>query len=307
MISTAIVFDADNILWDTDAVFRRAQLGLLQVFVKEGVIRHAEPELMNLRLMDKMLAKLYGKFEYDLTSLPIALYRQYHSRESLIEAAQWTIQHNNSTTDLIKRACEVFTKNLEDTPPLFEDAKELLHSLQAFRLAGYPIITIMFSEGEITRLSRTIEAHNLRRLRLFDEIVLRPKSIECFQNVRRLALRHLPVDTNNPNSLLVMIGDSLKRDVMFANLAGFVTVYKPSNFLGQETPCTREEEPNFQINSLLALPQVLDELGASLQQIGASAPSAGYIASGKSGNVYSKDSKGPQPCPPSSETHKHQI
>jgi len=261
---TAVVFDADNILWDTNAVFRRAQLGLLQVFVKAGLVNEAEAALPNLRLMDKVLAKRYGKFEYDLASLPTALHRPYCSQETLNEAAEWTIQRSHQPTELIKSSCEVFSRVLKEIPHLFEDAEEVLRALQALRLAGSPIITLMFSEGEPARINRIIEAYNLRNGELFDEIILATKSLESYENVRLRALRRLSCVADDPNALFVMIGDSLQRDVVLANRTGFVTIYKLSSFLGEEISSSKEEEPSFRIGSLLELPRVLRRLGVQL-------------------------------------------
>src|SRR5207253_5507680 len=79
-MEAVVVFDADNTLWDTDSVFRSAQLALLQRFADAGLIHDVETELQTLRRLDAELGEQYGRAEYDFRVLIAALAKLY-SRE----------------------------------------------------------------------------------------------------------------------------------------------------------------------------------------------------------------------------------
>ena len=263
--SAALVFDADNTLWDTNAVFRKAQLEILRVFAKRGLIKEPESELDNLRLIDKALANLAQDFEYRPIMLPVALDHYYSRNVSIDEAAAWALQQGSRYAQgFVRSSCDSFSKALEQIPPMFEDAEEVLIKLQDSRSSGSPIALVMFSEGKARRLERILEAHHLRNRKVFDEIVIQKKSLDSFCHVREMAHRHLSSVNEYPETLFVMIGDSLQRDIVLANRTGFVTVYKPTVFLGEENACSKDEEPRFRIDSLLELPGLLGRLGIRL-------------------------------------------
>ena len=58
----------------------------------------------------------------------------------------------------------------------------------------------------------------------------------------------------------VLIGDSLHRDIKLGNQAGFITIYKPSPFKGDEKPLGADEHPDYTIAMLSELPAVLGDL-----------------------------------------------
>lgn len=258
-----VVFDADNTLWDTDAVFRKAQLEMLRVLAHAGLIKEPESELATLRLLDNALATRFEKFEYDFIALSAALGHYYSRRVSIEEAAEGAFQGSAESIgkELTSRSAEAFTRTLEEIPPMFKDAEEVLDVLHDSQLRGSPMALLMFSDGKPDRLERILEAHDLRKKRIFDDVVIGTKSVESFSNLRKLALTHLPNASDSQSTLLMMIGDSLRRDIVPANRAGFVTVYKPASFLGDETVASTDEEPTFRVDSLLEVPSLLNSLG----------------------------------------------
>jgi putative hydrolase of the HAD superfamily len=265
LVSAVLVFDADNTLWDTNAVFRKAQLEILRVFAKSGLIKEPESELDNLRLIDKALANLAQDFEYRPIMLPVALDHYYSRNVSIDEAAAWALQQGSRYAQgFIRSSCESFNKALEQIPPMFKDAEEVLIKLQDSRSSGSPIALVMFSEGKARRLERILEAHHLRNRKVFDEIVIQKKCLDSFCHVREMAHRHSSRVNEYPETLFVMIGDSLQRDIVLANRTGFITVYKPAVFLGEENAYSKDEEPRFRIDSLLELPGLLGRLGIRL-------------------------------------------
>ncbi|HET6979291.1 MAG TPA: hypothetical protein VFI24_23370 [Pyrinomonadaceae bacterium] len=265
LVSAVLVFDADNTLWDTNAVFRKAQLEILRVFAKSGLIKEPESELDNLRLIDKALANLAQDFEYRPIMLPVALDHYYSQNVSVDEAATWALRQGSGyAQDFVRYSCESFNKALKQIPPMFKDAEEVLIRVQDSRSSGTPIALVMFSEGKARRLERILEAHQLRNRKVFDEIVIQKKSLDSFCLVRETACKHLSTVNEYKETLFVMVGDSIQRDIVFANRTGFVTVYKPADFLGEELGCSKDEEPRFRIDSLLELPGLLGRLGIHL-------------------------------------------
>jgi putative hydrolase of the HAD superfamily len=266
-VRTVIVFDADNTLWDTNAVFRDAQLELLRVFEKNGLISSAEEELTTLREIDRALISRSGDLEYDFKALASALARYYTGTVSTDEAADHGLGQDlqPGSQELINRSCRAFDKALKRIPPLDENVLEVLTALRKSRSAGSQIMILMFSDGKPDRLKRVLEAHHLDK-RIFDDVVISKKSVTSFENLKRGAVKHLSKAAGHTPTLFVMIGDSLQRDIAFANRAGFTTVYKPADFFGEETPSGPGEEPNFRISSLAELLDLLEELGVPIQQ-----------------------------------------
>ena len=93
----------------------------------------------------------------------------------------------------------------------------------------------MFSDGKPDRLKRILKAHHLDA-NIFDDIIIDKKSAASFGTLKENAIERLRHMAEPSRLLFVMVGDSLRRDIVFANQAGFITVYKPANFFGNETP-----------------------------------------------------------------------
>jgi putative hydrolase of the HAD superfamily len=94
---------------------------------------------------------------------------------------------------------------------------------------------------------------------VFDDIALREKPRRAFSDVREGiddALAGEPAAASEPD--VVVIGDSLKRDVRPANAVGCTTVYCPGDFKGHEPPDSPGEPPEHTVSSL---DEALDVLG----------------------------------------------
>ena len=93
-------------------------------------------------------------------------------------------------------------------------------------------------------------------------MIIRPvKSREIFEEAKRQGLQHFSKSFPSTEDQSISVGDSLKRDIKFGNQAGFLTIYKPANFMGTEEPADKDEEPFFKIRSLDELPPILQEIG----------------------------------------------
>src|SRR5690349_5120340 len=103
-MQAVLVFDADNTLWDTDSVFRAAQLAVLSTLAEAGIISDPYSQLGTLRTVDQELIRQLGRAEYDFSLLPTALIAFYTSGLATTEAARIAIaqQKDNSSTGSAK-------------------------------------------------------------------------------------------------------------------------------------------------------------------------------------------------------------
>lgn len=269
--SFVLIFDADNTLWDTNAVFHAAHVAMLGVFEEAELLANARAQVGQLRALDRALMRHYDRHEYDFKTLVAALAYHYLHGLSIDDAAAYAAMHGEADFDatlraLMQNAYDVHVAALTQVPPLFPGAMEILTHLHASRSRRPHISIVMFSEGHPERLERTIARHEMHQVTYFNEIVMEKKDVQSFKRVGELGRRYLP-DTAARNVTTVVIGDSLQRDIRYANEAGFTTVYIPSQFQGVEIPQSAVEQPDFQIASLLELPSVLASLGLDLSDL----------------------------------------
>src|ERR1051326_345121 len=255
-MSAVIVFDADNTLWDTNAVFKKAQSNLLRVFAEAGLLNNPQDELGTLRKIDATLIKRTGQFEYDFALLAIAIGHYYSGVTDVDASVSLTLKaHHSVSEDLIEASRAVFMRTLEEVPPLFCETENVLRILKNNRSSQQPIVLIMFTDGDRLRIQRILDSYEPVKA-AFDEVVIRKKTVQYFKQVRVLGLSKLK-SFRNSASRIFMIGDSLKRDIGPSKRAGFITIYRPADFLGAESPSNADESPDFRIDCLSELPDLL--------------------------------------------------
>jgi putative hydrolase of the HAD superfamily len=262
-MSAIIVFDADNTLWDTNAVFREAQIDLLSVFAEAGLLKNPKAALDTLRKIDRALVRLTGQFEYDFTFLARAVGHYYSGIINVEQAADFALKQIESVSaSVIEKSSAAFAQTLEEIPPLFGDTEEVLRCLTGTRSLQGSSVLILFTDGERLRIERILETYKLAES-TFDEVVIGRKTAESFNEVRLLGLDKLK-SVGRSEAKLLMIGDSLKHDIAPSKQAGFTTIYKPADFLGAEAPTNSDELPDFRIDSLGELADVLERMGLLL-------------------------------------------
>jgi putative hydrolase of the HAD superfamily len=267
-ITAVIIFDADNTLWDTNAVFVAAQTALLRTLQREGLLDDPAHQLPALRRLDNALVTRLGSAEYDFRTLTMAMALKFRHGVAEDEAIERVIageERNGSVRAIAERAHAALIAGLEKLPVLLPYAAETLAVIRRARGPDCRLVTLVFSEGHEPRLRRAIEAHTTALDGLVDDYVIAPKSAQSFAATRDRGLRLLG-EVRDPKSILsVMVGDSLKRDIKFANQAGFVTVYVPAAYKGHETPSEPDEQPYATIADLRQLPAVLRDLGIPVE------------------------------------------
>jgi len=260
-MNRVIVFDADNTIWDTNEVFLSAQLDLLRVYEKVGLIRSAESELETLRRIDSSLISRLERFEYDFVTLALALAEYFSEGLTVDRAVDRALRANLSseTPPLVLQAHDAFISGLRRMPRLDENMPDVLHTIRQAGSKASQIVLFLFSDGDSERLRRILQFHRLDR-NVFDEIVITKKSVDSFITLKRTAVNYLSQTSGNSTPSFVMVGDSLKRDIIFAKQAGFITVYKPAGFFGEESSADLKQEPDFRITSLAELPGLVSDL-----------------------------------------------
>lgn len=269
--SFVLIFDADNTLWDTNAVFHAAHVAMLGVFEEAQLLSNARDQVVHLRAIDRALMKHYDRHEYDFKTLVAAVAHHFARGLSIDDAATYAALHGEADFDvnmrvLMQNAYDLHIGTLAELPPLFPGVMEILSHFETTRARPPHVAIVMFSEGHPERLKQTIAGHALGQVSYFNEIVMEKKDVQSFKRVGALGCRCLP-DAARRDVTTVVIGDSMQRDIRYANEAGFTTVYIPSPFQGVEIPQCDIEQPDFQIESLLELPSVMAALGLDLSAL----------------------------------------
>jgi FMN phosphatase YigB (HAD superfamily) len=256
-VNAVVVFDADNTLWDTAGIFRFARRELLKALGRSGLPCDSEADEIALRRLDFKLAEATGTFEYDFRRLAKSAACLFSRRSTLGEASAvaWETSADVSLpqSEAIEQAYAAFQAALEIPAPLYKDAEYVLPLL---RDSGN-LVTVLFSEGNPARVGRTLEAHRIELLHFFDEIVIRPKTREAWEYVKQTGRNRLDPAACGQPTVFILVGDSIERDIKLGNQAGFVTVFRPQDFLGQERSCEPYGQPHYTISTLRELPEIL--------------------------------------------------
>lgn len=264
-MNAVIAFDADNTIWDTDSVFRNAQLSMLHVFAAGGFVASETSELTTLREIDKQIGKALGHFEYDFRLLATALYDHYVQRNTVADSIRRTLSRDPQEAhknQLIDSAYRGFLHSLSKIPTLYGDTIPVLSYVKQLNSKGLPTVTLLVSEGDSDRIERILRRYRIRQRHLFDVIFIGTKSKATFRRVKEIGAeclsKHEPL-SNERNNSFIMVGDNLERDIYFANQVGFTTIYKQSSYLGHEKRQggSKFKRPDYVINELKELPEIL--------------------------------------------------
>lgn len=216
---TVALIDADNTLWDTDAVFSSAQLTLLSL-VEAGLNRlsNAGDRLRFIRNYDQALAL---KHHLHLRYPPQMLVRALEAGLDGIppdRAADNAIGGKRSgeaylSEEAVQSIVAAFVDALSKVPPLLPNVRE---GLTAAQQAGFSLYVM--TEGKIERQKKLLDVHALQNA--FEGVWELTKSKEQFD---RLLARF-------PGRRVIVVGDQADRDIIPAKLAGCTTVFVPSKF-----------------------------------------------------------------------------
>jgi putative hydrolase of the HAD superfamily len=244
-VKPLILCDADNTLWDTDAVYASAQLRLLaQVEGAAGgrAEGNATSRLAFVRGVDQALAARHpDHLAYPPRLLAIALRLRVLGVSAPI-AAESAIDGALAMPRELDGPVSEFVVALRAQPVLREGVAEGLPMLSSARWP--PVVVTESREGRCRELLRgfSLEAH-------VADVVELVKNTESYRGLSR-EFGSLPGER-------IMVGDQLDRDIRFAKQAGFTTVYFRGNFSPEWSRTADLANVDFEISSFVEVARIV--------------------------------------------------
>jgi len=243
LLKKIILLDGDNTLWDTNEIFTKAQLKLLEGLENRNLDIDPEIEFKTLRNFDDVLIKKFKTPEYDFRVLALALYLFYNhwNKDDAIDEAIRVLKNDKKIRGkrIADKCYEAFKKEMKEHPPLFEGAKDALSILKKWNGA-----LILLSEGNAGRIERIVNHHKIGKY--FDLIFSGEKSLKKFNEAvkeGRKILRRKDPKTSKFD--VIVIGDLLDKDILFGNRIGAITIHKPGGYKPHQKPTNKMEVPKY--------------------------------------------------------------
>lgn len=213
-----LIVDADNTLWDTNEVFARAQLRLLEVTEQAtGKMCPATDRLDFVRSYDQAIAvKHHLHLKYPAQLLVAAIGAGLCGTDPAI-AAELVIRGRPLPHKLsgpqVRDVLAAYTQALTDIPALLPTVREALELARSRNMAVF-----VMTEGKLERQRQSLTEHGLAQL--VASTWEMPKTSAQFERLRQRFAQ----------SEVVVIGDQLDRDIVPAHRAGCKTVLVPGRF-----------------------------------------------------------------------------
>lgn len=239
-----VVTDADNTLWDTDAVYAEGQLGLLKRIESDiGITTDSEDRLAFVREVDQELVRLHNyNLKYPPIFLDLALSFSLKGL-SPFEAANKAMEYDVGEISGARARKHVnwFIDHIINEKPklrpgVLEGLKQL-HKMNA--------TIIILTEGYEKRCNSLIKSFGLKDF--FSDVIVNRKEIAIYKKILK----------ENRNKKSFMIGDQLDRDVFPAMEAGFIAIYFPGGFQPKWIPNENSNRPDYQISSFEEVPSIV--------------------------------------------------
>lgn len=207
--------DADNTLWDTDGVFRAAQLGLLDDV--EAIVNakcNVADRLAYVRKIDQGIANKHHRglrYPVELLVNAIGHILRNGSNDAAVAFGLTgrPILPPDESTNVVTRFHSALGLNPDLRPGVRQGLATLLDR-------GLPVTVV--TEGHKDRIAHLLDHHALKAY--VTDVVEATKTKELFLRLTRLY----------PTSQCWMIGDQVDRDIEIARLAGMNPVYFPGGF-----------------------------------------------------------------------------
>ncbi len=245
--TAAVVFvDADNTLWDTDGVFARAQLALLEsVESAVGSTAPATDRLAYVRELDQALAERHhAGLRYPPRFLVKALALALTGTPSEVAARlAWSggQEGRRLPEDVAVHLEGEILARLRIPPPLRPGVQ---HGLAGLHAIG--CLVLVLTEGNRQKAINTAEGHGL--VASFHRVIEGKKERRLFERILRLM--------GNPSEAF-MVGDQLERDIRPAKEAGLRTIYFPGGFRPRWEPAEATVRPDYRIESFDEVPDII--------------------------------------------------
>lgn len=242
---TTVFVDADNTLWDTNAVFALAQLELLsRVEEATGISTVAADRLAFIRALDQELAKRHHqglRYPPRLLARAAALALAGFSASRASKNA-WLGESKRPLSEGVEAELEqsfiaAIARPVDLRPGVLQGLDRLL-------AGGCDVLIVTESpEAKATATARKLglEGH-------FTRIIEGKKRPELYERVIRLT---------RSQTQAFMVGDQLDRDIEPARTAGLTTIFFPSGFVPKWMPSEAEVRPDFTIESFAQVPDIV--------------------------------------------------
>lgn len=243
LATATILVDADNTLWDTNAVYVDAQLNLLTAVERELQSPPLKGDrLAFVRLVDQGIAnRHHARLRYPprlLVQGLVAALGGATTNLAVRAALAGTPTLPGSLSEGLERD---YFRDLSADPALRPGVAE---GLAALKSAGATVMVV--TEGGRDRVIAT--AGRLGIGGYIDRFVDAPKGPELFTRVLRLSA---------VTPRVFMVGDQLDRDIAPAKQAGAVTVYFQGNFRPSWAPDADEVIPDYTVSSFADVPALI--------------------------------------------------
>jgi putative hydrolase of the HAD superfamily len=209
-----IYTDADNTLWDTDALYANAQLALLSA--AEDIAKKRSPSDDRLAFVRAYDQEIAAQHHSGLRYPPALLIRALVSGvdgQSVQDAARTVLSTGSVATQDESRALRAYSQILSGVPPILPSVKM---GLELARDAGIPVYVV--SEGSI----------ELVRSRLRD-LEIEPLTAGALAATKTAELYSRLIQRAAPKRA-VMIGDQPDKDIQLAHKAGMLTILVHGRF-----------------------------------------------------------------------------
>jgi putative hydrolase of the HAD superfamily len=215
--SIAFLTDADNTLWDTDAIYRAAHSSLLEELAVKLGIDAPTDGVAYVRQFDESLALAHPlglryPVELLVRAVAVGLQGAEVSEASIIALREGSGKHVSEIVEAL--LANKFRAVLKSLPAVRDGVRQGLARLSALNVPFY-----VLSEGGKDRVSGTLARLDLPSPNGVIEI--KKTSKDSFSMIRTQLAPLVP---------LVMVGDQLDRDIAPAREAGIRTVLFPGTF-----------------------------------------------------------------------------
>lgn len=231
-----LIFDVDNTIIDTDNHFKKAQFEMLRVLEEDGHINNHKDKLDVLRDIDMRIADEEDINEYDFKLLSRSLVYYFVEDYNITKSVEERYVESDFE-DLCDNMLNSFNNQLSSNHDLVDGFKDAYSYLSSIDFS-----IVAFSEGERQRIEKELKYHNV--FDIFDDLIVGNKSPSKFESVA------------SERENVVVIGDSLERDIEPANKNGFYTIHHPAGFEDSDY----NVKPDFVVNDMRNLPHKLKQI-----------------------------------------------
>ena len=221
-----IAFDADDTLWVNETYFRDAEKKFAKILSKYETVNKIEQELFKVEMKN---LELYG---YGIKGFMLSLI------ECALELSNYSISQHE-IEKILTLGKEMLTKPIE----LLDGVEEVLGELH------HKYKLIVATKGDLLDQERKLEKSGL--LKYFHHVEVMSEKKE--EDYRKL-IKHLDINSNE----LLMVGNSLKSDVLPLIKIGASAIHIPFHITWSHEEVSLEETKNSNFHTLSQLKDILE-------------------------------------------------